>query len=89
LHIVSNEGHADMVDLVSEFKDCLLEKVYENRTHFHLAAMNGHLDVIRKLVNASASIEAKDNLGFTTLNYAIEYGRTDVVYYLRQFQNAV
>lgn len=48
------------------------------RTPLSYAAWNGHLAVVKRLVNAKAHINAEDNIGGTPLYYALCTGHADV-----------
>lgn len=48
----------------------------------HLACVNGHVEVVRFLVERGAKMEATSKLGATALHYAAENGRFAVVKYL-------
>ena len=50
----------------------------------HVAAANGHIDIIKMLVDAEASISAKNYLKRTPLHLAARYGRVEAVKYLMQ-----
>jgi len=67
--------------------DCRLADVKDNYgwTPLHWAAMNGHLEVVKYLVENGADVNAKDNNGFTPLSLAAWKGSLNVVKYL--FEN--
>lgn len=44
---------------------------HEGYTPLHAAALVGNVDIIEMLIRAKASLETKDHLGFSALNYAI------------------
>ncbi len=46
------------------------------------AAVSGHLDVVKYLVEKGADVKAADNDGWTPLHWAAELGLLDVVKYL-------
>jgi len=83
LHIAAHEGYKDMVKLIlSESWDYMAQKDSEGRTPLHLAAMNGDLEIVERLVDGGAEIGARDSIGFTALHYAIENCNWDVQNYL-------
>lgn len=49
------------------------------------AAQEGHLDLVRYLLDASADVHAQTQTGDTALTYACENGHTDVADLLLQF----
>lgn len=48
------------------------------KTALHRAAMSGHKDIAKLLIDAGARLDAKSG-GSTPLHYAVEYGHEDVV----------
>ena len=49
------------------------------RTLLHIAAMNGHTEAIRELIEADANIEAQDNAQCTPLYLAAIQGQTEAI----------
>ena len=39
----------------------------------HIAAQNGHLDLVRKLIGVGAAVNAQNNKGLTALHMSVEY----------------
>jgi hyperpolarization activated cyclic nucleotide-gated potassium channel 4 len=65
------------------------ESDYDDRTALHLAASNGHSDMVRLLVERyGASHTVKDRYGGTPLDDAIREGHLDIVKFLRGFSDA-
>jgi ankyrin repeat protein len=52
------------------------------RTPLHLAAIRGHTNIARTLVNAGADRNVKDFDDNTPLHYASEYGHFECIIYL-------
>jgi ankyrin repeat protein len=52
------------------------------RTPLHLAAIRGHTNIARILVNAGADRNVKDFDDNTPLHYASEYGHFECIIYL-------
>ena len=49
-----------------------------NKAPLHTSAMNGHLDLVKVLLNAGADIELKDDDSSTPLHIAATFGRPEV-----------
>ena len=56
--------------------------IVDGETGLHLASMNGHLNIVKCLIEANANIEAKDNNGYTPLLLACQKGHFAVVKFL-------
>lgn len=52
------------------------------RTPLHLAAIRGHTQIVRYLVNKSANKDVRDNDENTPLHLASEYGHFEVIIFL-------
>jgi ankyrin repeat protein len=76
-------GHADVVDLLLEHGADLefIDELY-GRGVLHLAALNGHLDIVRSLVSRGTKLNARDSTDRTPLHYAAKYGHQRVADYL-------
>jgi ankyrin repeat protein len=69
--------------LVKEKKADVNAQNYAGWTPLHLAAVNGHLNMVEWLVTKGrANIDAQDNQGRTTLHLAAAHGHLDVVKWL-------
>ena len=62
--------------------DCSLE--YDDRTPLHIAATNGDIKMVRKLLEHGASIHKVDKYGGTPLLDAIRFKRKDVIRLLKE-----
>ena len=85
LHIAAIRGHAGVVKVLLEAgaeSEARLEET--GSTPLHNAAMNGHVAAVRALLDAGADPNAKENGGWTPLNWAEELGYGTVVRLLRQ-----
>lgn len=54
----------------------------ERYTPLHYAAMFGHVEVAKLLVDKGAEIDAQDAVGKTSLHHAVDWGRHAVAEYL-------
>jgi len=55
---------------------------YQGRTVLLWAVQEQHLNVVKALVRAGVSLEAKDNLGFTAVDQAVGEGSFEIVEFL-------
>ena len=58
------------------------------RSPLHMAAMNGHHDMVDLLINYGARPEATDVYGSTALQLAIDHGHMEVVRLLRKMESS-
>ena len=76
LHEAANDGNLDKLKKSANSKD-------ENQlTALHKATKNGHLDMVKLLVQMGAQMEEKDDKKWTPLQFAARKGKIDVVKYL-------
>ncbi|KJV73492.1 ankyrin repeat family protein [Orientia tsutsugamushi str. UT76] len=60
------------------------KKYDEGETLLHIAVRNEIIDVIQLLIDYGADIDAKDDNGMTTIDYAAKSGNTDVFNFLTE-----
>lgn len=54
-------------------------KDHLQRTLLHYAAIHGRTDILEQLINKHADINAKDEFGYTPLDYAVVNGNAEAV----------
>lgn len=62
---------------------CLTLLLFLGQTCVHVAALNGHIDVLRHLVCCGADINAREGRGgYTALHYAVQRRDDDMIFFL-------
>ena len=82
LHLVSQEGHLDVAKLlVTQCKcSCMLRDKQNGVTALHLAAINGHVQLLSFFSSLEECImDTQDDHGRTPLRYACQQNHLDVV----------
>src|SRR5262249_1439824 len=85
LHMIAQEGLSSVYKQFSSWYELGLDLGTpnsmndNNETPLHLAARNGHRDVVELLQSGGEEVDAKDNAGKTALHWASEGGHKDVV----------
>ena len=73
---------------VPEFEDkgvdLALPEPYNGGTPLHIAAFNGHFEVVRQLVQAGAKVNLRDKEGWTALAQARDQGYPKIVDWLKK-----
>lgn len=83
IHEAAAEGDAARVkELLKENPELALEKDVRNETPLHIAAREGHLEVIKVVLKAGAPIDIGDNEESTPLDVAAIFGHMEVAEYL-------
>ena len=76
LHVASNEGHVDMIDIFARFGANVDCKAKNLRTPLHVACTRGNAQVLTALLNQNADYDAKDCDGNTPCHMVSQYGHT-------------
>ena len=87
LHFAANEGHFDVVRELLKYPDIEKEPMSSiNRAPTHLAAIRGHTNILRALLDSQTKPLCDRNLKDfdenTPLHYASEYGHAESIIYL-------
>ena len=69
------------------FRSDLNEADYDGRTPIHLAASEGHLNVIKFFIAGGYNLTPLDRWGGSPLDDAVNHGHTDVVSLLKKHIN--
>ena len=79
LHLASENGHLDVVQLLLYKGASVDAKDINEMTPLHLSSKNAHLDVVQLLLDERASVDAKDINEMTPLQLASQHGNISVV----------
>ena len=83
LHFASNEGHTIIIKELLKQPGIDLESMSTiQRTPLHIAALKGHLDCVRALVEKGANPSCRDFDESTPLHYAAEFGSINIIIFL-------
>ena len=69
--------------LVTQFGAAADAQDYDGRSAAHLAAANGHLDILRELIRFGANLHARDRWGATPLREAVENEQDQLIPWFR------
>ncbi len=79
LHIASQEGHKDVVELLLKYKADTNAARNDGTTSLHIASLKGYKAIIELLLQNGADINAKLNDGHTSLHIASKNWHKDTV----------
>ncbi|KAL7803511.1 hypothetical protein V8C44DRAFT_353064 [Trichoderma aethiopicum] len=83
LHIAAEFGHAPLISLlIKDHKAHVNGKDEDGNTPLHIAALRGHLDVVKMLVENGARIDSRDHYGQTPLFKTMKYSEYRIAEYL-------
>ena len=90
LYLASDRGHRDRVEfLLKHHADVNLMSGRTSEAPLTMAAVMGEIEVARVLLHHGASVDPRDNQGWTPLFVASRYGHLDIVRLLIQSRAAV
>lgn len=85
LAIAVRDGNPDMTkSLIQNGADPFRKDPRTGQSLLHLAAIEGHADVLGILLQAGLSVEERDRSGSTALDYALRYGHPSTARLLRE-----
>ncbi len=83
LHYAAYEGHVALVDKLLA-AGAPADALAPNRSSaLMLAARNGHIDVVRRLLALQVDLEQTNDSGFTAESWALDGGNTDIAELIR------
>src|SRR5438046_5158584 len=83
IHDASSSGDlAKVKALVTATPSAVSEKDYDGKTALHYAAANGHLEIVKFLVENKGDPQARSKNGMTPFALAKGFGKSEVVAYL-------
>jgi ankyrin repeat protein len=75
LHIFAHNGsYSDVLEFLNEGKIDIEAQDPKGKTALHLAAEEGHYQIVELLLQRGAKIDTKDHAGYTPLKLAQEKG---------------
>ncbi|XP_069772650.1 60 kDa lysophospholipase isoform X2 [Narcine bancroftii] len=77
-------GDINALEAIKDMGGNLCSEDYDGRTPLHVAACEGHLQVVHYLLEHGATVYAKDRYGDTPLKNAVKFRHTEVIKLLRQ-----
>ena len=77
LHVASNEGHVELIDIFHRFGSNVDCRAKTMRTPLHVACIRGNFSVIKALLQKGADVDAQDSDGNTPCHFCSEYGHSD------------
>ncbi|XP_039994041.1 60 kDa lysophospholipase isoform X2 [Xiphias gladius] len=80
----SKIGDIDALEALKEMGSNLCLGDYDGRTPLHIAACEGHLDLVQYLLGHGATVYAKDRYGDTPLCNAVRFRHKEIVNLLRK-----
>jgi ankyrin repeat protein len=84
LHVAAHEGHGKVVDFIlNKSKHHLSLTDKEGRSALHIAAMVERKEIVCQLLDGGSDVQAKDSVGFTALDLALEEDEWEIVRLLR------
>jgi len=79
LHIVANEGHYHVANILLGNGADIEAKSSNFRTPLHIACIRGHTDIVKLLLNRGAQINSKDLDMNTPTHFCAEYGHPELL----------
>ena len=76
-------GYLDIVNILIDFDLAYFSTPDRaGLTPLHVAALSGHLEVVKALVQGKADVFKRDIFGWTPISLAVQHGHSDVVHFL-------
>jgi len=84
VHVVAQVGHVNIVNRIIEFTEGkALEATADGQGLIHYAADDGHLDLLKILIDKwKVDVNSKDCVNSTPLHHAVTYGQQNIASFL-------
>ncbi|HOI29532.1 MAG TPA: ankyrin repeat domain-containing protein [Melioribacteraceae bacterium] len=84
LYIAVRDGYKKSAELLlSNGADISWRDNFKKRSLLHLAAIEGHAEIVSMLIEKGMNVNEKDESGFTPIDYAYKYGNMNTVQLLQ------
>ena len=90
LHCSAQSGNCELVAYFAEMGTDIQVKTNEGRNCLHIAALQGHLNLCKMLIDKhKIDLHLIDNAGYTALHYSAESGNFELVAYIAEMRNEI
>ena len=87
LHCSAQSGNCELVAYFAEMGTDIQVKTNEGRNCLHIAALQGHLNLCKMLIDKhKIDLHLIDNAGYTALHYSAESGNFELVAYIAEMR---
>ena len=85
LQLTVENGYTEILRMLTERRmNLMVKEKHYGRTFLHLAAIHGHLDIVKMLIDQGLDVDAVDHDGNTPYYYSLKYGNKKIAQMLEE-----